>query len=364
VPVLDLPAQTHDAHDTFGPDARDVGMPARKSTEDKLSELDEQIAGSDPATRIAALKAALADRHYRVVAKSAALAAERLAYELVPDLLAAYPRFVEQPVKRDPGCFAKKAITRALVNLECAESSFFVAGLRYRQPEPVWGGTVDTAVDVRSSCAMGLVATGHPRSLVELTELLNDKEAPARAGAVRAIACGNPREAELLLRAKALAGDAEPGVIGECFTGLLNLEPDESPAFVARFLASAGQGSRGLSDDEALRELAALALGESRLDAALEHLRAAWDEAFQPRDFRRVLIRAAAIHRSEAAFSWLVSLIADRDAATAADVVETLAMYRHNARLAARVEETVARRADAGLAELFAGSWRAAPPRA
>ena len=107
------------------------------------------------------------------------------------------------------------------------------AALRYRQLEPVWGGTADTAVDVRASCAMGLVASGYSRALVELTALLNDTDAAARVGAVRAIACGNPREAELLLRSKALAGDAEPQVLGECFTGLLAVEPEESLGFVA-----------------------------------------------------------------------------------------------------------------------------------
>jgi HEAT repeat protein len=123
---------------------------------------------------------------------------------------------------------------------------------------------------------MGLVASGYPRALVELTALLNDSDAAARMGAVRAIACGNPREAELLLRSKALAGDAEPQVLGECFTGLLGVEPDESLKFVAGYLTHA---------DEAVRELAALALGESRLDAALAPLKEAWAACSSARSF-------------------------------------------------------------------------------
>ncbi len=138
----------------------------------------------------------------------------------------------------------------------------------------MWGGTADTAVDVRASCAMGLVASGYSRALVELTALLNDSDAAGRVGAVRAIACGNPREAELLLRSKALAGDAEPQVLGECFTGLLAVEPEESVGFVAAYLAHA---------DDAVRELAALALGESRLDAALAPLKEAWDGVLRRR---------------------------------------------------------------------------------
>ena len=81
-------------------------------------------------------------------------------YELVPSLLAAYPRFLDKPLKSDPSCFAKKALARALVALDCSDIEFFRGGLQYRQLEPVWGGTADTAVDVRASCAMGLVGSG------------------------------------------------------------------------------------------------------------------------------------------------------------------------------------------------------------
>ncbi|MET0661309.1 MAG: hypothetical protein ABW110_24490 [Steroidobacteraceae bacterium] len=35
------------------------------------------------------------------------------------------------------------------------------------------------------------------------------------AGAVRALACAKPNEAEVLLRFKVLVGDAEPEVIGD-----------------------------------------------------------------------------------------------------------------------------------------------------
>src|SRR6185503_6579182 len=200
----------------------------------------------------------------------------------------------------------------------------------------------------RASCAMGLVASGYPRALVELTALLNDSDAAARMGAVRAIACGNPREAELLLRSKALAGDAEPQVLGECFTGLLGVEPDESLKFVAGYLAHA---------DEAVRELAALALGESRLDAALAPIKEAWDGVLVGEEFRRTLLRAAAAHRSEAAFDWLLTLVADARAGVAAEVVEALAVYRHNTKLKQRLEAAIRERGDEELAMRFAERW-------
>ncbi|HEX7238317.1 MAG TPA: HEAT repeat domain-containing protein, partial [Gammaproteobacteria bacterium] len=220
---------------------------------------------------------------------------------------------------------------------------------RYRQLEPVWGGTADTAVDVRASCAMGLVASGYARALVELTALLNDSDAAARIGAVRAIACGNPREAELLLRAKALAGDAEPQVLGECFTGLLAVAPDESLKFVAGYLAHA---------DEAVRELAALALGESRLEAALAPLKEAWGGVLVGEEFRRTLLRAAAANRSEAAFDWLLSIVAESRVPVALEVVETLAIYNRNAKLAQRLEAALTERGERELLDRFAALWR------
>jgi hypothetical protein len=266
----------------------------------------------------------------------------------VPALLAAYARFLEKPVKQDPSCFAKKAIARALVALDCNHAEFFSRGLRYRQLEPVWGGTADTAADVRASCAIGLVASGYPRALVELAPLFFDPEPGARMGAVRAAACGNPREAELLLRSKVLAGDAEPQVLGECFTGLLQVEPDESIDFVAAHLEHA---------DDAVRELAALALGESRLAAALAPLKEAWSGLLVADEFRRALLHAAAAHRSEAAFDWLLTIAADARVPVALEVLEALAIYKHNAKLQQRLEAALAERGEPKLLERFAALW-------
>jgi hypothetical protein len=257
-------------------------------------------------------------------------------------LLAAYRRFLDKPLKTDPSCYAKKALARALVALDCSDTEFFRSGLRYQQHEPVWGGTADTAVDVRASCAMGLVASGYSRALVELTALLNDAETGARLGAVRAIACGNPREAELLLRAKTLAGDAEPEVLGECFTGLLAVEPDESVGFVAGYLEHG---------NEAVRELAALALGESRLDAALAPLQQAWGSVLLSDELRRTLLRAAAAHRSEAAANWLLELAADVRVAVALEIIEALALYKRNTKLMQRLAAVLSERGDRSLLE-------------
>lgn len=323
-------------------------MPGRKTLDEKLADLDGLTAEKDSAAVRAGLETALADRHFSVVAKAAKLAAGTLQYDLRVPLAAAYRRLLDKPVKTDPNCIGKKAIARALVELDFADVDFFVAALSYRQLEPVWGGTADTAAELRSICAMGLVGSGYSRALVEVAALLYDAEAEARIGAVRAIAYGNPRDAELLLRAKVVSGDAASAVIGECFSGLLGVEPDESLPFVARYLEGA--------DDE-LREHAALALGESRLDAVLPHLQKAWDEPFVSPSLRRALIRAAAMLRTEAAFDWLIALVAERDFATATDIVEALALYKHNAKLAARLKATLAARGDRALLAKYAERW-------
>lgn len=282
----------------------------------------------------ATIRQALENKHCRVVARAATLAADRSLRELVPDLLRAYPRFLSDPLKRDPKCIAKQAIARALVELECSNVEFFLEGIRYRQPEPVWGGTADSAVDLRCSCAMGLAATGYFRAIQELTAVLSDSEWRARAGAARAISCGNPREAEAVLRLKVHLGDEEPQVIGECFSGLLAVAPEECLSFVAAYLTTG-------SDD--IRDFAALALGESRQPQALEHLRSAWEGTFD-KDFRAVLIRAAALHRSEPAFEWLLTIIEHGTAAHAEVAVEALSVYERNTKLGERVQEALAKR--------------------
>lgn len=318
------------------------------SIERALADLDGLT--GDRAAHAAPLTAALAHKHYRVVAKAARLAADGLHYDLVPALQAAYSRFLEKLPKSDPVCYAKKAVVRALVALDCDDAEFFLAGLQLKQMEPVWGGQADTAADVRASCAMGLVGSGFARALVAITALLYDPEPDARVGAVRAAAYGNPREAELLLRSKILAGDAEPAILGECFTALLSVQPEDSLAFVAPYLKHS---------DAALRELAALALGESRTPGALEPLQHAWVEAVVADEYRSVLIRAAAAHRSEAAFDWLLAIAADARRAVAEEVIEALAHYKHNARLAEKLAALLKERGEASLEDAFKKLWGA-----
>ena len=310
--------------------------------EAKLDALNALEASTDRAVLNDAVGKALQDKHYRVAGKGALLAEERQLAERIPDLLAAYARFLQDPIKRDPNCIAKKAIVRALVALECRDVQFYLEGVRYVQLEPAWGKPVDTAVDVRGSCALGLVNSGYPRAVQELASLLSDPEPRAREAAAQAISCGYPREAEALLRFKVLVGDEHPEVLSQCFTGLLAIAPEECMAFVAANLSH---------KDDAVRDFAALALGESRHALALKHLRERWNDVFVSDGMRGVLIRAAAVHRTDEAFDWLLSIIESGSKKQAQVAADALSVYERNTRLAERVKVALARRKEGRGAE-------------
>jgi HEAT repeat protein len=308
----------------------------------------QAAADDDPGALPELARAALRDPHPLLVARAAQICGERLLYDLEPDLIGAFERLRPLPYKQDPQCLAKAALARALVALDCQDAALFRAGIVLHQAEPAWGSSMDTAVDVRTTCAMGLVATRYPRALIDLVGLLADPEPRARAGAARAIACAEPLAAEAVLRAKALAGDTEPEVVGECLVGLLQVEPEESPGFVAAFLNDR---------DPALRELAALALGGSRLDLALTLLRERWDAEPFKGEGQRPLLRGAILHRSQAAFDWLVDVIARGDPRTAVWLLEELTIYRTNGRLRERLRLAVEARGKAQVSAVWGQTW-------
>ena len=325
-------------------------MPAADDKFDrKLAALNNLYSEDDRQTLTQSLNEYLLDKNNRVVARAAQIIEEKLLYELEPDLRHAYQRMLLNAVKKDANCIAKSATMRCVVALDCDDVDFYLSGLHYQQREPVWGGSVDTAIDVRCSSAMGLVSTNYSRVMIELLDLLNDPEANARAGAIRAIRYGVPYEAALVLRQKIMSGDSEPEVIGECFTALLQVEPEQSLALVSQYLQH---------DNEQLYELAALALGQSRLEDALKELQNAWKQTFAIHQARqRVLIRSAVQHRSEAAFEWLLSLLVTGDGQLADTIMELLSIYAHNSKLRQRVEGIVKQTGNGKHQELFTKYW-------
>ncbi len=204
-----------------------------------------------------------------------------------PELVDAFLELMKKPDTRDQGCKALIAIAKALANMDQPAPQVYFAGIRHVQKEGGFGPPVDAAAPLRGLCAQGLIRMSHPDALLECVTLLADPEIAACAGAVRALGDSGQSEGMLLLRLKALLGDDEE-IMGECFAALLRLAPAPSLEFVADFLQS--------SSDE-VAERAALALGESRIPAAFERLRDAWEGTARP-SLRRTLLLALAMLRA------------------------------------------------------------------
>ena len=248
----------------------------------------------------AGLRKALSDRVNVMVAKAAKIAAERQMRDLLPDLLRAFDRLFEKPVERDPQCWGKNAIVKALVDLEHRESPPFLRGIRHIQMEPVWGGQEDTAETLRSTSVLALATCTDLRRetvLRELVDRMADDAVPVRVEAARAVAQMGGAEAFLLLRLKARAGDQEPRVLGQVFDSLLQVERAEALTFVGSFLES---------KDEAVRAEAALSIGTSRMARSFELLRSAWE-----RRREEVVLRAMSASRQDEAIAFVREVARD-----------------------------------------------------
>lgn len=74
---------------------------------------------------------ALRDRSNYVVSKAATIAGEMGIAELIPDLVRAFDRFMTDPVKTDPQCWAKNAIVKALKDLNHDDPIVFLRGIEH-----------------------------------------------------------------------------------------------------------------------------------------------------------------------------------------------------------------------------------------
>ena len=314
-------------------------MAHARKLEDALDALSALRRQPPSAESTAQLRKALAAKAVPLVARAARIAGDQDNHDLVPELRAAFHRLLANPVKSDPGCTAKTEIANALYKIGAYEDALFLVGVRHVQPEPVWGGSEDTACDLRTACALGLVRLNHPAAHDELAELLADRESAARMGAARAIAYSEDARFSPLLRLKILAGDQEPQVVGECLAALLRVAGDGALEFCDRLLDGMDAGRS---------EAAALALGESRLRAALPRLRDWWQRttALEP---RRTALLAIAMLRSEEAQAFLLSVIAEAPGHDARDAIAALGIFRDDTVLRQRVCDVAAARDDVDL---------------
>ena len=185
------------------------------------------------AESLAVLRAVLAGRSAHAAAKAAAIAGEFELAALVTDLATAFERFLVQPVKSDPAAPPRRRSRTRSTGSARPSSPSIRNGIRHVQMEPVWGGKADTATALRGTCALALVRVHDPDYLIEIADLLADREAPARKMAAQALAYSENPAAVPLLRLKALLGDEDPQVLGECLLALLAIAPRPSLDFVA-----------------------------------------------------------------------------------------------------------------------------------
>ena len=317
-------------------------MASRKKLQVGLAELEELRANPRSTAAIEKIRKALDGPSSHLAAAAARIVGEFEMDELEDCLVQAFGRFMDNPVKTDKGCVAKKAIAEALFQMRSHQEDLFLRGVRHVQMEPVYGGKEDTAAELRYVSAMGLVNTGYPDVMLELAHLLADNVLDARIGAVRAIAYARQDAGVPLLRFKALMGDEDARVIYESFRTLLDLSPEGSLSFVASFFDH---------QDPAVAESAALALGESRLPEALDVLVEGWDNTLD-QDLRRFLLLAIAMLRYDKAINFLLSLIENKSQGIAQDAIAALEMYQDDEQVWGRVQAIVDSREDIDLSSI------------
>lgn len=274
---------------------------------------------------------ALASKSNLVVAKAARIAGEAHWTELAGDLAAAFDRLLKRGSELDKGCAALTAIARALYSLDYDGAGLYLNGMRHVQMEPVWGGSSDTAAELRGICAMGLASTTHPERLRELVNLLADREWQARAGAARAISAIGSEAASLLLRLKALLGDKEPEVLSDCFGGLLAIEGADAVEFVSSF---------AVSKIPEVREAAILALGSSRRDDAVEWLKQRFESVADP-ETRKCILLSLATSRTEAAIEFLLGVIREGSPQASSMAVSAMEINRADRRIRSEIEKAL-----------------------
>jgi HEAT repeat protein len=310
----------------------------------KLAALDALRANFDAKTGVPALRKALADRSNSIVAKAATIIGGAYLADLLPDLIAAFDRLLSA-VADDPGCRGKNALAKALEDLDHHDPAPFMRGLAHTQWESIWGGKVDTAGSLRGTCAQALVACNleAPLMLELLTDHFVDEDKSVRVEVATAIAQLGRPESALLLRLKALCGDSEPEVVGQCLISLLDLAPIEAIAFVARFLVAA---------DNDVRFEAVNALAQAKSPQAVEHIKRFWkgDVAFE---LRRATVAslAASPHREAAEF--LLSVVENHPDELGQSAIIALGSSRFRNEMRDRAAAEVARTGNALLQRAF-----------
>jgi len=327
-------------------------MPKPPSLEDQLARV--RILRDRPIADIsdAELLGLLSSKHSIIAAKAAEMAGTGKRAALIPDLLAAFDRFMENPEKNDRGCAAKFAVINALCALDYRDPTLYRRGMNHVQKEASFGPQTDTAAEMRGRCAIALAECGADLAVLEIVEVLVDPEPQARIGAARAISAFGSEEAAAILRLKLLTGDDEPIVLAECCLALLHLSMEQHADFVATFLASA---------DDAVAIDFATSLTESRDPGVLSIMRTIYAQA-RSSTVRKAVLAALALLRVDGAIEFILERIAADLHAQAKEALDSLKPRRADERLRARIEAVLEKRGDAVLQRHYNAAFGEASP--
>jgi HEAT repeat protein len=318
-------------------------MPGKRTFEDQLAALDA-LRHQPPEATIDPLRKALANRNNFVAAKAADLIRQFQLTQLTPDLLTAFDRFFD-PVKTDPQCWAKNALSRALAAFEHQDAALFLRGMKHIQLEPSYGGASDSAGTLRATCALALVqcrSLNEPDLLMHLIELLGDKDKSVRAEVVRAIEQVGSPSAALVLRLRAildsnlksrkpgLPPEEEPEVLGACYDGILRIEGKSAIPWVSRFLDARDDSARD----------AAFAIAGTFSPEGFTALREKFEDEHDP-EFRSVLLTAIALTRQDAAVEFLLDQVRT-ESRQAEAAIEAILRAAPSEEITRRLEELVA----------------------
>ncbi len=322
-------------------------------------------AGERTEEGVVSLRKLLAHRSNHVVGRAAALAQRWEAEELIPALLEAFPRFMVNPVTTDPICAAKKPIIEALAALGHNDPEVYLQGARHVQVEGmsegkdarrwesppkrrVWedfprrGGN-DTAALLRGISGDALLGCRYGDAYLVMASLLMDSDARTRRVAMESLGGTASDKSALLIHMALLAGDPEADIMSLGLQGLMAIAPEASLDFVAGYL---------YSQDEAIAEGAALAIGEARLPESFATLRRAWEGRGGPDEF--ALMLPMALTRDDEAVDFLIAVVEEKPTPYAAAAVEALAIYSGDASKVKRIAAAVEARGGAQVKRAFA----------
>ena len=316
-------------------------MAKRLSIDERINALAKFRRGPCSPEAIQATTAGLLDKSNLVVAKAVVVARELMMTTLVPDLVTAFDRFINDPIL-DKGCAALTAIVEALQTFAGSESAVFLKAIRHVKMEAAYGEPIDAAVKLRCEAAYGLVRMGYRDVMWELAALLADADRECRIAAARGIGHSMADAGLPLLKFKILSGGRDNEVAAECFASLIQIDAGKSIPFLAPYLES---------PDVALRDAAALALGGTRKSEAFDLLTKSYALRIDS-EFRGVLLLAMAMQRTEPAIAFVVLVIANGDSKTATNAVKALSIYPRDGMLKSRIEEAARSRSD-GLVKLI-----------